>query len=131
MREETSLTTPSRAHEIIDYSDRRFHVEVMRGGMNRLLLRSNIQEPWDTRIEILFMNVKYMNIGTTMNGLIIEDRGAVQEHPEALPWKVASVVDQLLFEIRADEGTGIVVAGAVAVDISDAGPSAPSNFFMM
>jgi hypothetical protein len=131
MREVISLTTPSSWPARIEYADRKFHVEVMRGGMNRLLLRSNIGKTWDTRIEVLFMNVKYMSLGTAMDGLVVEDLGVLEEHWDAVPWALPPSPGLHHFEIRSGSGTGRVVAGAVAVDISDDGPSEPSRFFMM
>lgn len=50
----------SRKDDDINYGDRMFHIEIMRGGMNRLLLRSNPDDQKKSRVEILFMNVKFM-----------------------------------------------------------------------
>lgn len=125
------MTIPSSWPERIEYADRKFHLEVMRGGMNRLLLRSNVGKSWDTRIEVLFMNVKYMSMATTMDGLIIDDLGVLEDHQDDVPWALSPSRDLHYFEVRSGDGTGVVVAGAVAVDISGDGPSEPSRFFMM
>lgn len=127
------MTTPSSSRwpARIEYADRKFHLEVMRGGMNRLLLRSNIGKTWDTRVEVLFMNVKYMSLGTTMDGLVIEDLGVLEEHRDAVPWTLPPSPGLHYFEVRSGSGTGRVVAGSVSIDISNDGPSEPSRFFMM
>lgn len=125
------MITRSGWPERIEYPDRTFHVEVLRGGMNRLLLRSNRGKTWDTRVEILFMNVKYLRLGTTMNGLVVEDLGLLEDTPHAVPWALPTLERSHQFEIHSGDGTGLVVAGAVAVDVSGDGPSEPSRFFMM
>ena len=59
------MPTPSDEVEVLDYSDRVFHLEVLRGGMNRLLFRSNRGATWPTRVEVIFMNVSYVAVGTS------------------------------------------------------------------
>jgi hypothetical protein len=103
----------------------------MRGGMNRLLLRSNIKEPWTTRLELLFMNVKYMDIATSMDGPVVADLGPAEQHSTSLPWTIERDLDLRYYRIQAVNGTGYLVGGDMAIDESIKGPDEPSSFFMM
>lgn len=115
----------------IDYRDRMFHLEIMRGGMNRLLLRSNRNDQMQTRVEILFMNVQFMQLGTQFDGLVVRDCGPVMNLSVALGWRLEADPELHLYEVESSSGTGTLVAGEVGVDESDAGPSDSSGFFMM
>lgn len=99
--------------------------------MNRLLLRSNATESHEWRIEVLFMNVKYVCIGTSLDGLIVTDSGPVDEGTSKRYWILGASEGLRRYEVESSRGAGIVVAGSVAVDISDASPSDASRFFMM
>ena len=57
---------------------RDFHVEILRGGMNRLLLRSMATKSNPTRIEIYFPHVQHLDIPMRFEGLTIacEEWGA-------------------------------------------------------
>lgn len=125
------MKTRSRKDSDIDYHDRIFHIEILRGGMNRLLLRSNRNDQMRSRVEILFMNVKFMQLGTQFDGLVVRDRGPFMDHPERLSWRLEAQPGLHLYEVESSSGTGIIVAGSVAVDKSGADPSDPSRFFMM
>jgi hypothetical protein len=124
------LPIPSGNKAVIDFSDRLFHLEVLCGGVNRLLLRSNRNSLWSTRVEILFMGVKYLDIGTSFDGILVEDLGPITEM-QRTRWKIALPDDLHLFRIASSSGNGEVVAGSVAVDESDAATEDPSAFFMM
>jgi hypothetical protein len=115
----------------IDYRYRMFHIEIMRGGMNRLLLRSNRNDQMPSRVEILFMNVKFMKIGVQFDGLVVRDCGQFVDDPGSLSWSLEPQPELHFYEVESSSGTGILVAGSVAVDESDAGASDPSRFFMM
>lgn len=111
----------------IEYRERVFHLEVMRGGMNRLLLRSNRSATWPKRIEVLFMNVKYLAVGSTYEGLTVTQ---LIEWPD-IPWRIDYLDGINCYEIRSSSGVGIVVAGSVTAAESEYDPGAPSGFFMM
>lgn len=115
----------------LDYRDRVFHIETLRGGMNRLLLRSNRNSQWRSRIEVLFMNVKFMKIGTQLDGLIVKDRGSIDHWQESVHWRVSALSELHIYDIESASGAGMVVAGSVTADSSEAGPDDPSHFFMM
>ena len=124
------MPTPSGDQEVIDFADRVFHLEVLKGGMNRLLFRSNRSSHFPTRVEILFMNVQYLSVGTSLDGLVVHDVGLVVDDDE-FAWRVGNRADLHVYELRSSSGVGHVVAGSVTVEQSDAGPSEPSRFFMM
>jgi len=129
LKEGNKLRTPSDDGSL-DYPDRTFHVEVLRGGMNRLLLRSNRTAQSGLRIEIFFMNVAHMSIGTTFEGLSIRD--VTDEAPwDDEVWHVRTARERRVFELTSRSGSGRVLAAAVAADESNLGPADPSAFFMM
>ena len=124
-------TTRSDELGFIDQSDRVFHLEVLRGGMNRLLFRSNMSETWPTRVEILFMNVKYLAVATVWHGPVIQRLGSLDECADRVPWSLDAPIEISVFSVRSHAGEGLVVAGSMALDESDASASDPSRFFMM
>lgn len=124
------MLIPFDDQDEIDYADRTFHLEIMRGGMNRLLLRSDRTSPSPARVEILFMNTQYLQIGTWFDGLLIRPRPGSPAWPGER-WRISYPKDLKEYELSSQSGSGLVVAGAVAVDESDAEPDDPSSFFMM
>ena len=52
---------------------RSFHVELLRGGMNRLLLRSMPTADQPTRVEIYFQYVQHLDIPMSFERLVISD----------------------------------------------------------
>lgn len=122
---------PSVEPTRINLSDRLFHVEILRGGMNRLLLRSNKSETWSDRIEIFFMYVQYMAIPMTLHGPVIEMLGRVDECRDVIPGSFAINPDLKVYSVRSQGSNGLVVASALALDESTASASDPSNFPMM
>jgi hypothetical protein len=113
---------------VLNLPERVFHLEVMRGGMNRLLLRSNRTSDFRTRIEVFFINVKYMSIGTFFEGLVIERSGPMADR---IAWQVGERDEMQTFSLFSTSGQGLIVASDVGTDESDAGPADPSGFFMM
>jgi hypothetical protein len=124
------LRTPGPDRGIIDFPDRVFHLEVLKGGMNRLLFRSNRNSVFPTRVEILFMNVKYLSIGTSLDGFAVEDVGRAEDWSEP-EWRIDQAEGLHLYQVASTSGGGRVVAGSVTVDESESGPADPSRFFMM
>jgi len=116
--------------EYLDEAHRTFRVEVLRGGMNRLLFRSNRTNVLSTRIEILFMNVKYLSVATQLIGPQIRRVGDLREHADLVPWTVESA-GLSIYSIRCVEGEGLLVAGSLSVEVSEASATDPSDFFMM
>jgi hypothetical protein len=52
--------------------ERKVHLEIFRGGENRLLLRSYQTAAHPTRLEILFAYVQHLNIPTCFDGLVVQ-----------------------------------------------------------
>lgn len=105
-----------------------FHVEMFRGGMNRLLLRSWSSDAHSTRLEVLFMNTKYVCMPMSFDGLTIRD--ATSELGASDPFVLATP-SLKVFEVESGGNVGRVVAGSVSY-LEDCGsPSDPSSFFMM
>jgi hypothetical protein len=125
------LPTPSEELPVIDHADRVFHLEILRGGMNRLLFRSNRSGTWATRVEVFFMNVKYLAAATMLHGLVVERSGRLDECSDRVNWNLEPSPELWFFSVLSTSGDGIIVAGSVAVDESDASASDPSRFFMM
>ena len=100
--------------------------------MNRLLLRSNRAPGYPTRLEVLFMNVKYLSIGTSFEGLTISEITPGEIDDMAPPtWSVPRISDLRWFYVQSASGSGLIAAGGVDTDESEAGPEEPSRFFMM
>lgn len=111
----------------VKYPYRFFHLERLKGGMDRLLLRSYKTETWPTRIEILFMGVKFMHIGTRFEGLTITESHQIG----AIQWKIDYWDGLKRYEVDSSSGSGFVVAYSVSVAESEDDSRAPSRFFMM
>ncbi len=99
--------------------------------MNRLLYRSDKTDELPTRVEILFMNVKYLSIGTRLRGPQIEHLGPLVQREDAPPWSFDYPGDLDVISVRTRMGDGVVVAGSVSWDETDANPYDPSSYFMM
>jgi len=85
---------------------------------------------YEGKPKVLFMNVKFLSLGTSLDGLVVEDVGAAEDW-DGLAWRVSQLANLRVYQIRSASGEGYVVAGSVTFDESDAGPADPSNFFMM
>jgi hypothetical protein len=64
--------TPLGKDSYIAFS-RQFHVELLRGGMNRLLLRALPTADQPSRIEVFFQYVQHMDIPMRFDSLAIRD----------------------------------------------------------
>ena len=111
---------------------RRFHVEMFRGGMNRLLLRTLTSADQPDRIEVLFQYVQHLDIAMAFDGLAVEDstledRGLspwaeiVVQHPECRVYRLLS----------GGRIAGRVVAAACSWGEDQAPAGNPSMFAMM
>ncbi len=123
------MRTPGPDFGIIDFPDRVFHLEVLKGGMNRLLFRTNRSSVFPSRVEILFMNVRYLSIGTSLDGFAVEDVGGAEDWSDA-EWRIGPADGLRVYQVTSTSGRGRVVAGSVTVDESDSSPTDPSRFFM-
>lgn len=109
-----------------------FHVELFRGGMNRLLLRAMPTTDNSERIEICFFGVELVSIPMDFEGLTIEDSTEVDA--SLSPWAEVLVrfPDRRIFRlISGGKLAGRVAAVECAYDFDEAPLGAKSMFFMM
>lgn len=111
---------------------RDFHVEVLRGGMNRLLLRSRPTETDPERIEVFFQYVQRLEVPMHFTDLTIED--STLEDGVSDPW-AATLEDYSecrIWRLRSQgHVTGRIAAAACVVGRDHASNGSPSMFFMM
>ncbi|MEO3846279.1 hypothetical protein ABGB09_01300 [Streptomyces sp. B8F3] len=87
--------------------DRNFKIWQYSFSWSRLLLRSEPRNDDDTRVEILFSNVIYMQIPTTLSGLEISE-GALSDAD--LPQGVNEEPGRPCKVFHLNEGVGMVIA---------------------
>lgn len=110
--------------------DREFHVEILRGGMNRLLLRSMPTEHTPIRIEVFFQYVRYMDMTMKFGSLTITD--VTDRGQSAVAAILAMFPETRIYELSANEGyCGRVAAAACVVGEDSAAASAESMFPML
>jgi hypothetical protein len=90
---------------------RDFHVEILRGGMNRLLLRSMATKSNPTRVEIYFPYVQHLDIPMRIDELTIScEPGAASPRAEVREL-MRGFPDNFLFRL---ESRGVSVGHVVA-----------------
>lgn len=92
-------------------SDRVFQIWSYSVGHSQLLLRSNIDNNNDTRLEVLFKDVGFLSLPVLMNGLDICDIG--NDVPDGM-----MAPDRIMtwYRISTTAFSGYVSAGSVAVN---------------
>jgi hypothetical protein len=105
-----------------------FHVEAFRGGMNRLLLRSWATDVQPTRLEVLFMNAKFICMPMALEGLVIQDATAELGGTDPFA-RLATGLK--VFVVVSGDYIGRVVAGSVGYVEDTGAPGDPSSFFKM
>jgi hypothetical protein len=111
---------------------RRFHVEVLRGGMNRLLLRALPTSVEPTRVEVFFQYVQHLDMPMTFDGLVVHD---VTDIGTASPERRALLLrfpECRVFQLASGGATvGHIVAAACAFGEDSAPMGAESMFPLM
>ena len=120
------------AHDSHVAWSRPFHVEMLRGGMNRLLLRAMPSANQTTRIEILFQYVQHLDIPMQFRELSIRD--ATQELKQQL--KFLNLMQRFpecrIFCLESESAeAGHIVAAACMFGEDTAAAGADSMFPMM
>ena len=97
---------------LVDRPERVFQLWAYTVGMGRLLMRSTKNETFATRIDVLFQNVKALQIPTSLDGLV------VTEADDELADRVESETGILreesrFFAIETTRGVGYIVAGVM------------------
>lgn len=111
--------------------DRRFHVEIFRGGMNRLLLRSRRTES-EGRIEVMFQYVLRMDIPMGFEGLTIEEMPQEELKKDSWVDLLVELPEGKLFLLFSGANiVGRVFAAACGFGEDDEPDPAQSMFFMM
>jgi hypothetical protein len=118
--------------ESVDFL-RTFVIGLYKGGLRRLLLRSDKTDSHPTRIDVLFMNTQHLSLPTTMEGLEIADITDSHQGEILLNDCGISVYPGTrvrVFKLRSSRGNGHVIAGSASY-IEDAGEYwEPSGFVM-
>lgn len=101
---------------LVDRSDRIFQVWAYTVGMSRLLLRSTKNETFATRVEVLFQNVKAMQLPTSLEGLVVAEADAdLAQRIEAETGLTRGEGAQF-FGLWTAHRVGYVVAGVVITE---------------
>lgn len=111
---------------------RRFHVETLRGGMNRLLLRAIPTKEKPTRVEVFFQYVQHVNLPMAFDGLVIRD--VTQDNTERAKYfnLLQRFPECRVFRLESGGATeGYIVASACVFGEDSALASADSMFPMM
>jgi hypothetical protein len=107
------------AERLVDRPERTFQFWAYTVGMARLLLRSTKNETFPTRVDVLFQNVKAMQLPTSLDGLVVSEADdELAKRIEADTGILAEV--SRFFAIETAHGLGYIVAG-VMVSREDAG----------
>lgn len=128
---EIQSSTPLGEGQSIEFL-REFHVELLRGGMNRLLIRSLPTETFPTRIEILFQRVFRLDIPMNFDGLTVSEASINPKISE--PWSSLATAQHSIriYELQTqNRHVGRIAAADCAYGEDDLPNGSPSMFFMM
>jgi hypothetical protein len=100
---------------VIERLERRFQIWAYSVGMARLLLRSTKSDTFATRVDVLFQNVTFLKLPTSLDGLVVteaDSEGTAQISSETgiLPGDGVRI-----FAIRSGAFDGYVIAGVCVV----------------
>jgi hypothetical protein len=102
-----------------DWPERTFQLWAYTVGMARLLLRSTKNETFATRIDVLFQNVKALQVPTSLDGLVVtEADGELAKRIESDTGMLFE--ESHFFAIETARGVGYIVA-SVMVSREDEG----------
>ena len=110
---------------------REFHVEILRGGMNRLLLRSPPMESSPFRVEVHFQFVQALYLPSmTFSGLHVAD--CTDDTSALFTDKLVQFPELRIFKVECNSpNSGWIVAAGCAYDEALVSAEAPSNFPFM
>jgi hypothetical protein len=117
------------AQRLVERPERIFQLWAYTVGMGRLLLRSTKSETFPTRVEVLFQNVKAIQLPTVLEGLVITD--ADPELTKEIEAETGLTCDGgvRLFSLRTSHGVGYVVAGVMVSDEDEGEYFEPSKLW--
>ena len=105
---------------LVDRPERVFQVWAFTVSMGRLLLRSTKSGSFRTRVDVLFQNVKAINLPTQLDGLVVSVAGPEAEKRIIEATGLLPDADATFFELECSGRRGFVIAG-VAVEDEDEG----------
>jgi len=98
---------------LVDRRERIFQVWSYTVGMGRLLLRSTKNETFTTRVEVLFQNVKAMQLPTSLEGLVVAEADAELAQRIEAETGLTRGEGARFFGLWTSHRVGYVVAGVV------------------
>jgi hypothetical protein len=110
---------------------RRFHVEVLRGGMNRLLLRAMPTKDEPTRVEILFQYVQHLNIPMKFDGLAVADVTKGNSEKTLYPELLKEFPECRVFRLESGGAFAGHIVAAACVYGEDSAPIGAESMFPM
>jgi len=105
---------------VVDRPERVFQLWAFTVGMGRLLLRSTKSGSFGTRVDVLFQNVKAINLPTYLDGLVVTVAGPEFQERIVEATGLLPDADTTFFEVECSGRRGFVVA-SVAVQDEDEG----------
>ncbi len=105
---------------VVDRPHRIFQMWQYSVSMKRLLLRSTRTETFDSRIDVLFQNVKAMKLPTLLEGLLVVEADPAQLATISQETGLLPDRETVIFVVRSPAYEGYVVAG-VCVQVEDEG----------
>lgn len=103
-----------------DRSDRVFQLWAYTVGMSRLLLRSTKSDQFGSRIDVVFQNVKAIQLLSVLHGIVIARADDAEAERITRETGLLPDVDREFFSVYGSNYVGYVVAGVV-VACEDAG----------
>lgn len=83
--------------------------------MARLLLRSTKSDAFATRVDVLFQNVKVVNIPTSLDGLVVSEAEAEEAERISPETALLPAEGARVFTVRSGSFVGYIVAGVCVV----------------
>ncbi len=108
------------AMTLVDQPARVFQVWAYTVGMRRLLLRSTKGEGCTTRVDVLFQNVKVLNLATLLPGLTVTEADEEQQRRIVDATGLLPDDEVRFYVVTGASYEGYVVAG-VCVQVEDEG----------
>jgi hypothetical protein len=115
--------------DLFDRRERVFQLWAYTVGMSRLLLRSTKSDTFQTRVEVMFQNVKAIQLPTVLEGLVVAE--ADRDLAQRIEVETGLTCDEgsRFFGLRTSHGTGYVVAGAMVSDEDEGEYFEPSKLW--
>jgi hypothetical protein len=101
---------------LVDREERIFQVWAYTVSHGQLLLRSTKTETFPTRVEVLFKDVKALQLPTLLDGLVVTEADAESAQRIEAHTGLTGREGAIVYGIRTSRGVGHVVAGALFTD---------------